>query len=61
MKSPTLGIWSTGDNYLNEEPMQRSADQVTGGWRYERFDDASHWIPLDQPERLNKLLLEFLS
>ena len=61
VKSPTLGIWSTGDNYLTEEPMQRSAAQVTGGWRYERFDDASHWIPLDQPERLNTLLLEFLS
>jgi pimeloyl-ACP methyl ester carboxylesterase len=57
----TLGIWSTGDDYLNEEPMLRSADFVTSGWRYERFDDASHWIPLDQPERLNRLLLEFLS
>jgi pimeloyl-ACP methyl ester carboxylesterase len=23
-------------------------------------EDARHWIPLDQPERLNDLLLEFL-
>jgi len=61
VKAPTLGMWSTGDNYLNEEPMLRSADLVTGGWRYERFEDASHWIPLDQPERLNRLLQEFLS
>jgi pimeloyl-ACP methyl ester carboxylesterase len=61
VQAQTLGIWSTGDDYLNEEPMLRSKDMVTGGWRYERFEDASHWIPLDQPERLNKLLLEFLS
>jgi pimeloyl-ACP methyl ester carboxylesterase len=61
VQARTLGIWSTGDNYLNEDTMLRSADFVTGGWRYERFEDASHWIPLDQPQRLNKLLLEFLS
>jgi len=63
VQAPTLGIWSSGDNYLTEEPMLRSADLVKGpgGWRYERFEDASHWIPLDQPERLNQLLLEFLS
>jgi hypothetical protein len=24
------------------------------------MEGASHWIPLDQPERLNKFLLEFL-
>jgi pimeloyl-ACP methyl ester carboxylesterase len=61
VKSPTLGLWSSGDNYLTEEPMLRSADLVTGGWRYERIENASHWIPLDQPDRLNQLLLEFLS
>ncbi|HVH65892.1 MAG TPA: alpha/beta hydrolase [Candidatus Acidoferrum sp.] len=56
----TLGIWSSGDLYLTEEAMTRSKDRVTGGWRYERFE-GSHWIPLDQAERLNALLLEFLS
>jgi pimeloyl-ACP methyl ester carboxylesterase len=61
VQAQTLGVWSTGDEYLNEEPMLQSKDFVKGGWRYERFDDASHWIPLDQPERLNTLLLEFLA
>lgn len=60
VQAPTLGIWSTGDHYLPEYRMQRSADYVTGPWRYERIEEASHWIPLDQPERLNRLLLEFL-
>jgi pimeloyl-ACP methyl ester carboxylesterase len=61
VQAQTLGVWSTGDDYLNEEPMLQSKDFVKGGWRYERFDDASHWIPLDQPERLNTVLLDFLS
>ena len=25
---------------------------------YEQIDDASHWIPLDAPDRLNQLLIE---
>ena len=60
VKANTLGIWSTGDLYLTEEAMTRSAQAVEGQWRYERFE-GSHWVPLDQPDRLNRLLLEFLS
>ena len=33
---------------------------VEAEWRYERVEDASHWMQLDQPERVNELLLEFL-
>ena len=60
IKADTLGIWSTGDLYLTEEAMTRSAQAIEGQWRYERFE-GSHWVPLDQPDRLNRLLLEFLS
>jgi pimeloyl-ACP methyl ester carboxylesterase len=60
IQARTLGIWSTGDLYLTEEAMVRSKERVASGWRYERFE-GSHWIPLDQAERLNALLLEFLS
>jgi pimeloyl-ACP methyl ester carboxylesterase len=60
VQAPTLGVWSAGDLYLTEGAMIRSADRVHGPWRYVRFEDASHWIPLDQPDRLNALLLEFL-
>lgn len=58
--APTLGLWSSRDNYLTEDPMLRSAEHVTGPWRYERIDDASHWMQLEAPERINELLLEFL-
>ena len=60
VKANTLGIWSTGDLYLTEEAMTRSAQAIEGQWRYERFE-GSHWVPLDQPDRLNRLLVEFLS
>jgi pimeloyl-ACP methyl ester carboxylesterase len=59
--APTLGLWGTRDNYLTEEPMLRSAEHVTGPWRYERIEGASHWLQLDAPERVNELLLEFLA
>ena len=59
--APTLGIWSTGDRYLLEDGMVRSAEHVTGPWRYERIEGASHWLQLDAPERVNELLVEFLT
>jgi pimeloyl-ACP methyl ester carboxylesterase len=56
----TLGIWSSGDAYLLEEPMKQSGAFVSGGFRYERIDGASHWMQLDAPDALNRLLLSFL-
>ena len=56
-----LGLWSSRDHYLTEDPMIASGEHVAGRWRYERIDDASHWMQLDAPERVNALLLEFLS
>lgn len=57
---PCLGVWSSGDVALTEEQMTDSQTYVEGEWRYERLDDASHWIPVDAPDRLNSLLLEWL-
>jgi len=58
--APTLAIWSAGDHYLDGERVRNSAALVQGPWRYEEIPDASHWVPLDAPDRLNKLLLEWL-
>ncbi|HUY51951.1 MAG TPA: hypothetical protein VMV92_40665 [Streptosporangiaceae bacterium] len=41
--------------------MRQSAGCVQGPWRYEEIQDASHWIPLDAPGRLNELLLGWLT
>jgi pimeloyl-ACP methyl ester carboxylesterase len=40
--------------------MKNSAPWVEGSWRYEEISGASHWVPLDAPDRLNELLLEWL-
>jgi pimeloyl-ACP methyl ester carboxylesterase len=60
VNAPTLGVWSTGDRYLTEAAMERSGEHVTGPWRYERIEGASHWLQLDAPDRVNRLLLEHL-
>lgn len=61
VQARTLGIWSAGDHYLLEDGMVTSASMVAGPWRYERVDDASHWLQLDQPEVVTRLVLEHLS
>ena len=58
--APTMGVWSSGDFALTEEQMTHSKDFVTGPWRYERIDDAAHWLQLEAPDELNRLLLDFL-
>jgi pimeloyl-ACP methyl ester carboxylesterase len=52
---PTLGIWSTGDHFLAEDQMQRSSRRMDARWQYSRIDGAGHWLPLEQPQRLNEL------
>ena len=60
VRCPTLGIWGQHDFACGEEQMVGSADHVAGTWRYEHVEGAGHWIPVDAPDRLNKLLLGFL-
>jgi pimeloyl-ACP methyl ester carboxylesterase len=60
VKVLVFGIWSSGDIFLSKGQMLKSAAYVDGPWRYEKIDGASHWIPLDVSERLNRLLLEYL-
>ena len=57
---PAMGVWSTDDMALLEEQMTGSADHCAAGFRYERIEGAGHWIPLDAPDEVNALLLDFL-
>jgi pimeloyl-ACP methyl ester carboxylesterase len=58
--APTMGLWSTGDFALTEVQMTDSAAAVDR-FRYERVEDAGHWLQLDAPDRVNELLLDFLA
>jgi pimeloyl-ACP methyl ester carboxylesterase len=61
VNADTLGMFGTSDPYLVEADMTASQAKVNGRWRYERLEGVGHWIPLDAPEVLNRLLVEFLA
>lgn len=54
---PTLGIWSTDEKYLTEQQMIASAKYVDAPWRYEKIENASHWISYDAPEALAQIMV----
>ena len=58
--APTMGVYGADDLYVSEAAMANSKSKVTGPWRYERLEGVGHFIPLDAPDQLNKLLLDFL-
>ncbi|MFD3942589.1 alpha/beta fold hydrolase [Streptomyces sp. NPDC058579] len=61
LPGPVLGVWSTGDRFMTEQSMTGTGKHVDGTWRYERVENAGHWLQLDQPERINTLVLDFLA
>jgi len=56
---PTLGIWSSGDPHLVEGQMRQSGRRMTAAWNYVRIDDAGHWLPLEQPQRIAALAVDW--
>jgi pimeloyl-ACP methyl ester carboxylesterase len=61
IKAPTLAIWSDGDHAMLERQMVQSQQYVEGPCTYERIHGVGHFIPLEAPDRLNQLMLEFLA
>lgn len=57
---PVSALWSDGDAFLTEGQMTDSRRFVDAPWRYIRVAGASHWLQLDAPEQVNRLLLDFL-
>jgi len=60
VQAPTMGVWSTGDFALTERQMTGSAAYVAGPWRYERIEGPGHWMQLEAPDAVTRLLLDFL-
>jgi pimeloyl-ACP methyl ester carboxylesterase len=58
---PVTGVWSSADVALTEVQMTGSDRYVEGPWHYERIEGAGHWMQLDAPEELNRILVQFLS
>ena len=56
---PTLVIWGERDPYLGL-PLLEGLQEWVPDLRVERVPDASHWIQVDAPEKVNRLMIEFL-
>jgi len=59
--APTMIIWGEADAYMDPVLLERSAATVTGPLRIERLPGVSHWVQQEVPDRVNALLLDFLS
>ncbi len=60
IEAPVLVIWGEQDRYLGRELAEPDRPWVPH-CRVERLPDASHWVQVDRPERVNTLLLDFLA
>jgi len=56
---PTLLLWGEQDSYLSPE-LTEGLDRWVPDLRVVRFPDASHWVQNDTPERVNRLMIDFL-
>lgn len=57
---PAMGLWGDADPFLTEDNVKRSPERLSGSWRYEKIAGAGHWLMLDQPAAVNRLLVDFL-
>ncbi|MFO1418079.1 MAG: alpha/beta fold hydrolase [Methylotetracoccus sp.] len=55
---PTLLIWGERDRYLGL-PLTEGLSRWVADLRVERIPEASHWVQVDVPDRVNALLIEF--
>jgi pimeloyl-ACP methyl ester carboxylesterase len=59
--APALGLWGSGDIALTEAQMTASKDHILGPWQYKRLDGVGHWMQLEAPDTVSRLLVEFLN
>ena len=56
---PSLGILGTTDEAMWESQMADSVEFVDAEWKMELVE-AGHWLQLEQPGKVNKLILDWL-
>lgn len=55
---PVQVIWGARDRHLGLQYSRPSARRV-GDLRYDTVPDASHWVQVDRPDAVNRLLVDF--
>jgi pimeloyl-ACP methyl ester carboxylesterase len=59
VRVPTLLIWGARDKFLGRELAPPSIELCEDG-RLEVIEEATHWVQHEEPDRVNRLLIEFL-
>lgn len=57
---PTMVVWGDEDPAIGREAVEACARHVTGPYRLEVFEGAGHWLPEEQADELNRVLLDHL-
>src|SRR5713101_2304133 len=59
LRMPTLLIWGAHDHIFPASHAQAATDRIPNG-RLQVFDDSGHTPQMEEPERFNRLVLDFL-
>jgi pimeloyl-ACP methyl ester carboxylesterase len=59
VKAPTLVIWGKEDAFLTVG-VSRAEGFVEGPYRAVYLENCGHWVQNEEPELVNRLILEFL-
>jgi pimeloyl-ACP methyl ester carboxylesterase len=59
IRAPVLILWGADDHFLPSD-LAAPDPQLVPNARVEIIPQCSHWVPEDQPDRVNELLLAFL-
>lgn len=59
IEAPVLIIWGEHDRYIRNF-LAEPDPKLVPHCRVERLADASHWVQVDRPEKVNQLLIDFL-
>lgn len=60
IKSPTLVIWGEQDVALSKDLIVDTEEYVGAPYSIRYFPNCGHWVQLEDPELVNKHILEFL-
>ncbi|MDA2813606.1 alpha/beta hydrolase [Nocardiopsis sp. RSe5-2] len=58
VQAPTLYMWGEGDLAFGAEAAEGTGAWVEGPYEYVRLDNATHWLPEEDPERIIPAILE---
>jgi pimeloyl-ACP methyl ester carboxylesterase len=60
VRVPTLLLWGAKDGFLGKEMAEPSIARCDHG-RLVLLDEAGHWVQHEEPEQVNRLLLELFA